>query len=137
MTFWELLALFNNIFLTLLERETSPQFKRTPSANSELTLTNVTSNTKRIRPYIATAILRNVTFDEDSYASFIDLQEKLHQNLCRKRTLVAIGTHDLDTIQGPFLYDAVAPKDIIFKPLNENREFSAEQLMTYYAVTFY
>lgn len=27
-------------------------------------------------------------------------QDKLHQNICRKRTLVAIGTHDLDTISG-------------------------------------
>jgi hypothetical protein len=26
-------------------------------------------------------------------------QDKLHENICRKRTLVAIGTHDLDTIQ--------------------------------------
>lgn len=24
---------------------------------------------------------------------------------CRKRTLVAIGTHDLDTIEGPFTYE--------------------------------
>jgi phenylalanyl-tRNA synthetase beta chain len=34
-----------------------------------------------------------------------------------KRTLVAIGTHDLDTIKGPFVYDAKAPADIKFKPL--------------------
>ena len=27
-------------------------------------------------------------------------QDKLHQNICRRRTLVAIGTHDLDKIQG-------------------------------------
>jgi phenylalanyl-tRNA synthetase beta subunit len=27
------------------------------------------------------------------------LQDKLHQNLCRQRTLVAIGTHDLATIK--------------------------------------
>lgn len=37
-----------------------------------------------------------------AYDSFIDLQDKLHQNLCRGRKLVAIGTHDLDTIKGPF-----------------------------------
>lgn len=54
---------------------------------------------------------------QERYDSFIDLQEKLHQNICRKRTLVAIGTHDLDTIQGPFIYDARTPSDIVFKPL--------------------
>ena len=38
------------------------------------------------------------------YESFIDLKDKLHQNLCRQRRFVAIGTHDLDTIEGPFRY---------------------------------
>lgn len=42
----------------------------------------------------------DVKLDADSYSSLIDLQDKLHQNICRKRTLVAIGTHDLDTVQG-------------------------------------
>ena len=27
------------------------------------------------------------------------VQDKLHQNLCRQRSLVAIGTHDLATLQ--------------------------------------
>ena len=57
-----------------------------------------TQQTAKIRPYFASAILRNVTFTPQSYASFIDLQDKLHQNLARKRTLVAVGTHDLDRI---------------------------------------
>ena len=52
---------------------------------------------------------------ESRYDSFIDLQDKLHQNIARKRTLVAIGTHDLDTIKGPFKYMAKPPQ-IIPKP---------------------
>lgn len=63
------------------------------------------------------AVLRGVTFDQEAYDSFIDLQEKLHTNICRKRTLVAIGTHDLDTIVGPFVYGAEKPADITFRPL--------------------
>jgi phenylalanyl-tRNA synthetase beta subunit len=50
------------------------------------------------------------------YNSFIDLQDKLHQNLCRQRTLVAIGTHDLATIKGPFTYEALPPEDIKWVP---------------------
>ena len=50
---------------------------------------------------------------------FILLQDKLHQNLARQRTLVAIGTHDLDTLTGPFTYSAEPPNDIKFKPLNQ------------------
>jgi phenylalanyl-tRNA synthetase beta subunit len=52
----------------------------------------------KIRPYFSGAILRGVKFDERRYASFIDLQDKLHGNLARKRSLVAIGTHDLNKI---------------------------------------
>ena len=66
----------------------------------------VKAETAQIRPYFASAILRNVKFDKLSYASFIDLQDKLHSNLARKRTLVAIGTHDLDKI---------APGDISYE----------------------
>jgi phenylalanyl-tRNA synthetase beta subunit len=66
----------------------------------------VKPETALIRPFVVCAVLRGVTFNESRYNSFIDLQDKLHQNLCRKRTLVAIGTHDLDTLQGPFTYEA-------------------------------
>ena len=87
-----------------------------------------------IRPYAVAAVLRNVSFDQNAFNSFIDLQDKLHQNLCRKRSLVAIGTHDLDTVQGPFVYEALPPDSIQFKPLNQTKEFTASQLMDLYAV---
>ncbi len=79
------------------------------------------------------AVLRGVRFDKSRYNSFIDLQDKLHQNLCRKRSLVAIGTHDLDTVQGPFTYEALAPESIRFRPLNQTQEFTAVQLMELYS----
>ena len=63
------------------------------------------------------------------------LQDKLHQNICRKRTLVAIGTHDLDTIQGPFVYDALPPNEIKFKALNQSKEMTAPELMELYSVS--
>ena len=72
---------------------------------------------------------------ESRYDSFIDLQDKLHQNIARKRTLVAIGTHDLDTIKGPFKYMAKPPDQIKFKPLNQIKEFTAPQLMELYSVS--
>jgi phenylalanyl-tRNA synthetase beta chain len=39
--------------------------------------------TSSIRPFVVCAVLRDITFDEASYNSFIDLQDKLHQNICR------------------------------------------------------
>ena len=71
------------------------------------------------------------------YDSFIDLQDKLHQNIARKRTLVAIGTHDLDTIKGPFKYMAKPPDQIKFKPLNQVKEFTATELMELYSVRIF
>ncbi|XP_074654033.1 phenylalanine--tRNA ligase beta subunit-like [Tubulanus polymorphus] len=89
--------------------------------------------TSQVRPHCVAAVLRNITFTPDSYKNFIDLQDKLHQNICRKRSLVAIGTHDLDTLSGPFVYDARPPCEISFKPLNQTEEFTAAQLMDLYS----
>ena len=90
--------------------------------------------TRRIRPVVVAAVLRNVTLNEDRYNSFIDLQDKLHHNICRKRTLVAIGTHDLDTVKPPFIYDAKPPSDIKFRALNQDTEHTAAELMNIYSV---
>eukprot|EP01121_Diplochlamys_sp_Union-15-3_P015029 TRINITY_DN4895_c0_g1_i1.p1 TRINITY_DN4895_c0_g1~~TRINITY_DN4895_c0_g1_i1.p1 ORF type:complete len:596 (-),score=102.80 TRINITY_DN4895_c0_g1_i1:72-1859(-) len=89
----------------------------------------VTKPVKGVRPYVVCAILRNLNFTATSYNSFIELQEKLHHNICRQRTLVSIGTHDLDTIKGPFTYEALPPKDIKFAPLNNKTVFDGEKLM--------
>lgn len=97
---------------------------------------NVASaNTATVRPFVVCAVLRGVAFDEERYASFIELQDQLHRNLCRQRTLVAIGTHDLDSVRGPFVYDARPPRDIQFVPLThtaDNREFDGAALMECY-----
>ncbi|KAB7504331.1 Phenylalanine--tRNA ligase beta subunit, partial [Armadillidium nasatum] len=89
----------------------------------------VKPNTAKVRPYVVGAVLRNITFTQSVYNSFIDLQDKLHQNIARKRTLVAIGTHDLDTIDGPFTYDAQPPKKITFIPLNRSENIKADLLL--------
>lgn len=88
----------------------------------------------QVRGHVVAAVLRNVTITQSAYDNFIDLQDKLHQNIGRKRSLVSIGTHDLDTIQGPFTYDAKPPKDIRFKPLNQDKEYTGEEIMDLYAV---
>ncbi|KAJ1974381.1 phenylalanine--tRNA ligase subunit beta, partial [Dimargaris verticillata] len=115
-----------------LGRTAVPTYRSVAPAGCPLERVVVRSETATVRPFIACAILRNVRFTQASYDSFIDLQEKLHQNICRKRTLASIGTHDLDTIQGPFTYEAVAPKDICFVPLNQTREVTGDGLMDFY-----
>jgi|UniRef100_A0ACD5XND2 phenylalanyl-tRNA synthetase beta chain len=110
--------------------EATPVFKI--SSPGSMLKMHVRQQTSQIRPYVVCAVLRGVTFDEVRYNSFIDLQDKLHQNICRKRTLVAIGTHDLDTLQGPFSYEALPPKDIEFVPLKQEQSFTADKLIDFY-----
>lgn len=87
----------------------------------------------QIRPFVVAAVLRNITFTQAAYDSFIDLQDKLHQNICRKRSLVAIGTHNLDTLTGPFYYKAKRPQDISFVPLNQTKQMTGAELMEFYS----
>nr|CAG4640742.1 EOG090X03QT [Eulimnadia texana] len=118
-----------NVFLGNSE---VPRFKVVEPAGKAERL-EIKPSTSVIRPHAVAAVLRNISFNQASYNSFIELQEKLHQNACRKRTLVAIGTHDLDTIQGPFTYEALPPGEIKFKPLNQTKEYTAAELMDLYA----
>ncbi|RYP48818.1 hypothetical protein DL768_005326 [Monosporascus sp. mg162] len=126
---FEGISLMLNIFR---EKQPTPEFKLVEPANGELQTITVSESTAAVRPLIAGAILRNVKFTQKRYESFIALQDKLHQNLARQRTLVAIGTHDLSTVQGPFTYEALPPQDISFVPLNQSKKMTAEELMTFY-----
>ena len=92
--------------------------------------------TENIREFVSGAILRNIKFTQERYESFIALQDKLHQNLARQRTLVAIGTHDLDTVQGPFTYEALPLEKIEFVPLNQTKKMNGAELMKFYEVGF-
>eukprot|EP00921_Rhytidocystis_pertsovi_P007900 GHVQ01013074.1.p1 GENE.GHVQ01013074.1~~GHVQ01013074.1.p1 ORF type:complete len:636 (+),score=53.30 GHVQ01013074.1:176-2083(+) len=89
----------------------------------------VHKQTSQIRPFFFGAVLRNITFTDASYKSFIDLQDKLHQTVGRNRTLVAIGTHDMDTIKVPYTYEALPPRDINFMPLYSNQVLSGDKVI--------
>ncbi|KAF9247332.1 phenylalanyl-tRNA synthetase subunit beta [Melanogaster broomeanus] len=120
-----------NIFLGKAE---APQYKLVypPGGEDNLVTVHVHPETRRVRPLFACAVLRNLKFTPRSYASFIDLQDKLHQNIGRRRWLVSIGTHDLDTIESPFRYEARDPELIKFVPLTKKEAYTAKELMTIY-----
>lgn len=119
-------------FLIFLGKVPPPVYRVVDTASGTMTLT-VHRSTRAIRPYCVAAVLRGLSFeDERVYKSFIDLQDKLHQNICRRRTLVAIGTHDLDTLTPPFRYEARAPTDIEFIPLSQTEMIKGDALMEKY-----
>lgn len=82
-----------------------------------------------VRPYLVCGVLRDITFTPLTYKSFIDMQDKLHQTIGKRRQLASIGTHDLDTIQPPFTYTAKKPEEIRFVPLKRTQEMDAAELM--------
>ncbi|MEM8836358.1 MAG: phenylalanine--tRNA ligase subunit beta [Planctomycetota bacterium] len=70
------------------------------------------------RPHIVCAVVRNVTFDEDSLRSLMRLQETLHWALGRERKRGSIGVYDLKTLEGTgFRYLAEDPDTRTFVPL--------------------
>jgi len=52
------------------------------------------------RPYVTGAVVRGLDLDEASLDSLIQLQEKLHATMGRKRAKGAIGVHDLTMLKG-------------------------------------
>ena len=92
-----------------------PRYVSLPPPSSGRLEMRATAAVAAVRPVVVCACLRNITFTRASYNSFIELQvasslprltlqppyiaqDKLHMNLCRQRTLVSIGTHDMDTV---------------------------------------
>ena len=119
------LALALRVFL---EKEKMPVFKPLnvlPENERQLIVEDV----EEVRPIGLAAILRGINFTNESLKGFMDLQDKLHNNICRGRKLVSMGTHDLDTIKGPFYYRALPKKDINFVPLNRTESVDGDGLM--------
>lgn len=64
-----------------LEKDPPPTFTTVvPTHPQEM---RVTKDVNEIRQFVVCAVLRDLTFTKSSYDSFIELQEKLHQNICR------------------------------------------------------
>ena len=82
-----------------------------------------------VRPYIAGAAVRNVTMDDYLIKSLMDIQEKLHLTIGRRRRKVSIGVHDSRDIAPPFVYKAVEPKSARFVPLGMETEMDLNEIL--------
>ncbi|SDL01136.1 phenylalanine--tRNA ligase beta subunit-related protein [Natronorubrum texcoconense] len=71
-----------------------------PSPNSAEWTIEVDESVPDERPYVTGAVIRDVNLDEDALDSLIQLQEKLHATMGRKRAKGAIGIHDLTMLKG-------------------------------------
>jgi phenylalanyl-tRNA synthetase beta chain len=91
------------------------------------------------RPYVTGAVIRGVDLDDDALDSLIQLQEKLHATMGRKRAKGAIGIHDLTMIKGEVLneenegnsitYTGVDPDGDTFVPLDGDAELTPGEVL--------
>ncbi|MGD1060974.1 MAG: phenylalanine--tRNA ligase subunit beta [Methanomassiliicoccales archaeon] len=89
----------------------------------------VDPSVKDVRPYAVAGVVRGVTMNDYLIRSLMEVQEKLHLTLGRKRQKVAIGIHDLDKVTPPFVYKAVDPESISFVPLAKDVKMNLREIL--------
>ncbi len=90
----------------------------------------VDPSVKKIRPFIAMVQVDGVTLDDYSIKSIMQIQEKLHDTLGRKRKKVAIGMHNADVVSPPYKYFACGKKEISFVPLDMQTQMTPEEILS-------
>ncbi len=91
---------------------------------------NIDPSVGGIRPFASFAIVRSVVLDDQTVASLMQVQEKLHQTHGRKRRKVAIGVHDMARLRFPITYAGVEPGRISFVPLEGAQAMTADEILS-------
>ncbi|MEM2955984.1 MAG: phenylalanine--tRNA ligase subunit beta [Candidatus Pacearchaeota archaeon] len=103
------------------------QYKlHTPEKNFEV---KIDTSVKNVRPFTACAIVKNLNLNDEKIKEIIDIQEKLHSTIGRNRKKVAIGIYPLEKIKLPIRFEARAPKDIRFIPLESKKEMNGIEIL--------
>jgi len=71
-----------------------------PRTNDPEWVVEVDESVPEERPYVTAAVVRGLDMSEAKLESLIQLQEKLHATMGRKRAKGAIGVHDLAMLKG-------------------------------------
>jgi phenylalanyl-tRNA synthetase beta chain len=105
-----------------------PGMKHYPHRPSGITMT-WDEGVLAVRPHCVAGVVRNVTMSDPMIRSLMELQEKLHLTVGRKRVKVAIGVHDLDKVKPPFRYLAADPDSISFVPLAKTEPMTMREVL--------
>ena len=90
----------------------------------------IDKSVKNVRPHFLCGVVRGVEIDDNMLKSIMEMQEKLHTTIGRKRKKLAIGIHDLDKVNAPFTYRLAEPHSIKFVPLAKTEEMDMEEILT-------
>jgi phenylalanyl-tRNA synthetase beta chain len=102
--------------------------KEYPIEKSDVAIT-IDPSVKAVRPYVTTALIKNVTMTDRLIASLMEMQEKLHFGLGRNRRKVAIGVHNYEPVEPPFVYKAVDPDSVQFIPLAKDDYMTLREIL--------
>ena len=97
-----------------------------PEKNYKVT---IDPSVKDIRPFTACAIVKDLKLNDEKIKEIIEIQEKLHLTIGRKRKKLAMGIYPLDKINLPITFKAIEPDKIKFTPLESNREMSGLEIL--------
>jgi phenylalanyl-tRNA synthetase beta chain len=106
----------------------SPGLKEYPVSVSGIAM-RIDPSVASVRPFAVASIVRDLEFNDQGIRSLMELQEKLHITVGRKRSKVAIGVHDLDRVKPPFVYKAVPPESITFVPLAKQDSMDMREIL--------
>jgi len=90
----------------------------------------IDKSVKDVRPIFLCGVVKGVNIDDNMLKSIMEMQEKLHTTIGRKRKKLAIGIHDLDKVKAPFTYRLAEPHSIRFVPLAKTEEMDMEEILT-------
>ena len=119
---------FKRAFLAFLGKEKNVKEYKTNPPKKDYQVT-IDSSVKNIRPYTACAIVSDLKLDDNKIKEVIDIQEKLHLTLGRKRKKLAIGIYPLEKIKLPITFKALDPEKIRFTPLGSEKEMSGLEIL--------
>lgn len=102
--------------------------KRYPVRDSGIEL-GVEDSVQDVRPYVVAGVVRDVRMTDAFIRSLMELQEKIHLTVGRRRQKVAIGIHDLDKVSPPFVYKAVEPESVSFVPLAKEERMNLREIL--------
>ncbi len=119
---------FKRSLLAFLGKKTGlTKYKLNPPEKNYQVL--VDSSVKNVRPFTVCAIVKDLRLDGEKIKEIIDVQEKLHATLGRKRKKVAIGIYPLEKIKLPITFKALEPDKIKFIPLESEKEMSGLEIL--------
>lgn len=105
-----------------------PGMKTYPVRDSDIEVT-IDPSVKAVRPYFLCGVVRGVEITDEILRSMMEMQEKLHITIGRKRSKLAIGIHDLSKVKPPFVYRLAEPHSIRFVPLAMDEEMDMAEIL--------